>query len=137
MVRTQADFLRREAFSPIAAPAAVVKVEYVDTYTEMYDLPSKVVKPETYSKAVQTTMVTQSTSTADLSDSAEANRRRRDGGSGHETEDEMRTRIIAELDEERRQVEKDIKELKEKTDNLQLQRGCAYGVRAHPDRSAR
>ncbi|TXT04355.1 hypothetical protein VHUM_04122 [Vanrija humicola] len=110
-----------EAFSPIAAPPAAVKVEYVDTYTEMYDLPSKVVKPETYSKGVQTTMVTQSTSTADLSDSAEANRRRRDGGSGHETEEEMRTRIIAEIDEERRKLEKEINELKEKTDNLQLQ----------------
>ncbi|KAL1405096.1 hypothetical protein Q8F55_008719 [Vanrija albida] len=109
-----------EAFSPIAPPA-VVKVEYVDTYTEMYDLPSKVIKPETYSKAVQTAMVTQSTSTADLSESAETNRRRRDGGSGHETEDEMRTRIIAEIDEERRQIEKELKELKEKTDNLQLQ----------------
>lgn len=45
------------------------------------------------------------------------------GGAGRETEDEMRTRIIAELDEERRTLEKELKELKEKTDNLQLQCG--------------
>lgn len=81
------------------------------------------VKPETYSKSVQTTAMTRSTSTSDLEEEDKAGLRfRRDGGgSGHETEDEMRARIVAELDEERRALEKELKELKEKTDNLQLQ----------------
>jgi dynein intermediate chain len=43
------------------------------------------------------------------------------GGAGRETEDEMRSRIVAELDEERRVLERELKELKERTDNLQLQ----------------
>lgn len=45
-----------------------------------------------------------------------------EGSSGRETEDEMRARIVAELDEERRVLERELKELKEKTDSLQLQR---------------
>jgi len=111
-----------------------VQVEYVDQYTEMYDIPSKasrdatpavtdlqVVKPETYSKAVQTTMV--STAAGPDSDGGEdfSPRGSTRNAAGRETEEEMRSRIVAELDEERRQLEKELKELKDKTDNLQLQ----------------
>lgn len=76
------------------------------------------VKPETYSKATQTTTVSVGTA-AESSDDEFG--RRREGGSGRETEEELRGRIVAELDEERRILEKELKELKEKTDNLQLQ----------------
>lgn len=74
------------------------------------------VKPETYSKAVQTTMVSTGTGTDESGDEFGTRR----NAAGRETEDEMRSRIVAELDEERRVLEKELKELKEKTDNLQL-----------------
>lgn len=81
------------------------------------------VKPETYSKSVQTASA--GTSTEPDPDEGE----QVEGSSGRETEDEMRARIIAELDEERRVLEKELKELKEKTDNLQLQRASRVGLR--------
>lgn len=111
-------------------PVPAVQIDYVDHYTEVYDIPSKVSsvgilplanwqKPETYSKSVQTTMVSAGTSPDPESDDDFG--RRRGGGSGRETEDELRARIVAELDEERRSLERELKELKEKTDSLQLQ----------------
>ena len=51
-------------------------------------------------------------------DRPEGSRRIRDGGSGRETEDEMRKRIIEEIDKERADLEREIKELKEKEDSL-------------------
>lgn len=63
-------------------------------------------------------MVSTGTAAGDFDEDAP----RRDGGAGHETENETWTRMVAQLDEERRQLEKELKELKEKTDNLQLQR---------------
>lgn len=94
-----------------------MQVEYVDTYTEMWDMPSKAAKPETYSKSVQTNMISTGTETSD--DEEEFDNRR--NIPNRETEDELRARIIAELDDERKQLEKELKELKEKTDSLQLQ----------------
>ncbi|EKD00775.1 dynein intermediate chain [Trichosporon asahii var. asahii CBS 8904] len=104
---------------PDAPPttSVAVQVEYVDTYTEMWDMPSKAAKPETYSKSVQTNMVSTGTETSD--DEEEFDNRR--NVPNRETEDELRARIIAELDDERKQLEKELKELKEKTDSLQLQ----------------
>lgn len=81
-------------------------------------LTPQVIKPETYSKSVQTNMVSTGTSPGDFDEDAP----RRDGGAGHETENETWSRMIAQLDEEKRQVEKELKELKQKTDNLQLHR---------------
>lgn len=86
-----------------------------------------VIPAVTYSKAIQTS-TSMSTSTSDLDSDGSVGegegvgRRRRkkraDGGSGRETEDEMRARIIAELDEERKAVEKELKELKEKGEEI-------------------
>jgi dynein intermediate chain len=82
-------------------------------------LTAQIVKPETYSKAVQTTMVSTAAGPDDSSGDEFSGSRR--NAAGRETEDEMRARIVAELDEERRVLEKELKELKDKTDNLQLQ----------------
>lgn len=45
-------------------------------------------------------------------------RRIPNGGSGRETEEEMRRRIIEELDREKAEVEREINELKEREDKL-------------------
>jgi dynein intermediate chain len=100
-----------------------VTVEYINTYTEIYDMPSKVIKPETYSKSVQTTMVSTGTQAEEYDEDAS----RRDGA-GHETENETWSRMVAQLDEERRQLERELKDLKAKTDNLQLQRESDAGA---------
>lgn len=47
-------------------------------------------------------------------------RRPRDGGNGRETEDEMRRRILDELETERKALEVELKELKEKTEEARL-----------------
>lgn len=64
----------------------------------------------------------QTTASAGTSTEVEEDEPSGEVSSGRETEDEMRARIVAELDEERRVLEKELKELKEKTDSLQLQR---------------
>ncbi|RXK41479.1 dynein intermediate chain, cytosolic [Tremella mesenterica] len=90
-----------------------IMVDYVDHQAELYELPSKPSKPVTYSKAIQTTGTSTSTSTSDLdSDDDDPSRRRPDGGSGRETEDEMRKRILLELEEERKALEKELEDLK-------------------------
>ncbi|WVR09556.1 hypothetical protein IAU60_006625 [Kwoniella sp. DSM 27419] len=94
-------------------------VDFVDTQAELYDMPSKAIKPVTYSKAIQTS-TSMSTSTSDLepdaSDTEAGTSRRKsrrdDDASGRETEDEMRKRIIIELDDERKALEAELKELK-------------------------
>ncbi|CAK9780139.1 WD40 repeat-like protein [Cutaneotrichosporon oleaginosum] len=96
-------------------PPPEVTVEFITTYAEIYDMPSKVIKPETYSKSVQT-MVSTGTQGEDYDEDVPS----RDGA-GHETENETWSRMVAQLDEERRQLERELKELKAKTDNLQLQ----------------
>lgn len=126
---------RGEEAHPSDTPAPPeVTVEYINTYAEIYDMPSKVVKAETYSKSVQTTMVSTGTQPEEFDDDAP----RRDGG-GHETENETWSRMVEQLDEERRQLERELKELKAKTDNLQLQRespACALpGMRFTRGRS--
>ena len=67
------------------------------------------------------------TSTSDVEsegedDGAGPSRRRRprDGGNGRETEDEMRKRILDELEAERKGLELELKELKEKTEEARL-----------------
>ena len=76
------------------------------------------VKAVTYSKAIQTTAVSMSTSTSDLEDDDDEDEIRRkratDDGVGRETEDEMRKRILQELEEERKALEKELQELKNK-----------------------
>jgi dynein intermediate chain len=60
-----------------------------------------------------------STSTSDIepdSDEDRGRRKRTDGGSGRETEDEMRKRILDELDEERKVLERELRELKAKVE---------------------
>lgn len=50
-------------------------------------------------------------------------RRRRKGAAdenGKETEDEMRKRILEELDEERKSLEKELRELRTKTEELKI-----------------
>ncbi|WWC91878.1 uncharacterized protein L201_006827 [Kwoniella dendrophila CBS 6074] len=103
-------------------------IDMVDMQQELYELPSKVIKPVTYSKGIQTS-VTISTSTSDLESDGESgdengiNRRRKrrvDGESGRETEEEMRKRILEELEEERKALEKELKELKEKGEEMKV-----------------
>lgn len=88
------------------------------------------VAPVTYSKATQT-MTSISTSTDGIGyDDAQSEgedgmgrRRRRKGEadeSGKETEDEMRKRILEEMDEERKALEKELRELREKTEELTI-----------------
>jgi hypothetical protein len=61
-----------------------------------------------------------STSTDDLGDDASDDEGRRrvknTNDSGRETEDEMRKRILEELEAERKEVERELRELKEKED---------------------
>lgn len=84
--------------------------------------------PVTYSKAIQTSAVSMGTSTSDIDsdgedgDDAGPSRRRRprDGGNGRETEDEMRKRILDELEAERKALETELKELKDKSDAARL-----------------
>ncbi|WVQ94862.1 hypothetical protein IAU59_001945 [Kwoniella sp. CBS 9459] len=101
-------------------------VDFIDMHAELYEMPSKVVKPVTYSKATQTS-TSMSTSTSDLEsdgsdDEAGASRRKRrvEGGIGRETEDEMRKRILEEIEEERKAVEKELQELKVKGEEMRL-----------------
>ena len=70
----------------------------------------------TYSKAVQTSTVSTSTSTDDLDDYGETEEgaRKRDGGSGRETEDEMRRRILEELEDERKALEAELRDMRKK-----------------------
>jgi dynein intermediate chain len=77
----------------------------------------------TYSKGTQTTTST-ATSTDDpdfeVSDDEGRRRKQVDDGSGRETEDEMRKRILEELEVERKDVERELKELRDKEDAVVL-----------------
>jgi len=68
-----------------------------------------------------------STSTSDLESDDETSagpsrRRIRDGGNGRETEDDMRKRILEELEVERKALEQELKELKEKAEDVKVER---------------
>lgn len=80
-------------------------------------------KPVTYSKAIQTS-TSMSTSTSDLDSEDERDTVRRwkkgEGGSGRETEEDMRQRILEELEEERRNLERELKELKAKSEEQRI-----------------
>lgn len=82
----------------------------------------------TYSKGIQTSSTSMSTSTSDLEsddeNSAGPSRRKtiRDGGNGRETEDDMRKRILEELEVERKALEQELKELKEKSEEVRVER---------------
>lgn len=81
----------------------------------------------TYSKGIQTSSTSMSTSTSDLEsddeNSAGPSRRRiRDGGNGRETEDDMRKRILEELEVERKALEQELRELKEKAEDVKVER---------------
>jgi dynein intermediate chain len=91
------------------------------------------VKPPmvTYSKGIQTSSTSILTSTSDLEsddddgNSAGPSRRKtkiRDGGNGRETEDEMRKRILEELEVERKALEQELKDLKEKAEETKVER---------------
>ena len=114
-------------------------VDYVDHSAELYELPPKVSyhsreRPEqltlhqgakpivTYSKAIQTSSVSTATSTDDLGglDEDGVPRRAKEGGSGRETEDEMRQRILHELEEERKTLENDLRDLRKKEDQRKV-----------------
>ncbi|KAK4689233.1 dynein cytoplasmic 1 intermediate chain, partial [Tremellales sp. Uapishka_1] len=130
----------REAMGSPFQPA----VDYVDTQTELYELPSKKSKPVTYSKSIQTS-TSMGASTSDIESDASASdgegvgRRRKkgvNGGSGRETEDEMRKRILEELEEERKAVEKELQELKEREEmaaNADLSNEQRQAIFAAPD----
>jgi dynein intermediate chain len=111
-------------------------VDYVDHEAELYELPTKVSETSrcgqtcwllqppnvvvTYTKAVQTAS-TSTTFDDDLDPDDEIQRDGRDGGSGRETEHEMRIRIFEELEQERKTVEKEINEIKLKADQHKLE----------------
>lgn len=85
-----------------------------------------IAKPVTYSKAIQTSV---STSTDDLENDDmgedEADRRNRsDGGSGRETEEEMRKRIMQELEAERKALEEELQALKKAGEAKGLPGAC-------------
>ncbi|KIR98614.1 dynein intermediate chain, cytosolic [Cryptococcus deuterogattii 2001/935-1] len=116
----------------MVSPSPFQTVDFVDHQAELFELPSKSAKaaPVTYSKAIQT-MTSTSTSTDDIDyDGAQSDgeddtgrRRRRKGAAdenGKETEDEMRKRILEELDEERKSLEKELRELRTKTEELKI-----------------
>lgn len=108
--------------SPFAGP-----VDFVDHSAELYELPKKTAKPVvvTYSKAIQTSS-SMSTSTDDIEpDPDDDGDRRRTGGSGRETEEEIRQRILKELEEERKALEQELKELKAKSEVQALPGGSA------------
>lgn len=71
----------------------------------------------TYSKGIQTSSTGVGTST-DLPLEDDDETRPRDGGNGRETEDEMRKRILEELEVERSALEKELREIKEKEEKL-------------------
>lgn len=90
-------------------------------------------KPVTYSKAIQTSM---STSTDDLENDDlgedEADRRNRsEGGSGRETEEEMRKRIMQELEAERNALEEELLVLKRAGEAKGLPGVCRHLVLNH------
>ncbi|OWZ76718.1 dynein intermediate chain, cytosolic [Cryptococcus neoformans Bt85] len=116
----------------MVSPSPFQIVDFVDHQAELFELPPKSAKvaPVTYSKATQT-MTSISTSTDGIGyDDAQSEgedgtgrRRRRKGEadeSGKETEDEMRKRILEEMDEERKALEKELRELREKTEELTI-----------------
>ena len=80
-----------------------------------------------------------STSTSDLEsddeNSAGPSRRKiRDGGNGRETEDDMRKRILEELEVERKALEQELRELKEKAEDVKVERESSLDwVRCSPD----
>ena len=74
----------------------------------------------TYSKAVQTTSMSTSTSDLDLADNNDSSWKVRDVQGGGETEEEMRKRILEELDQERKALELELKELKERLETKAL-----------------
>jgi dynein intermediate chain len=68
-----------------------------------------------------------STSTSDLESDDEntagpSRRKIRDGGNGRETEDDMRKRILEELEVERKALEQELRELKEKAEDVKVER---------------
>ncbi|CED84700.1 Cytoplasmic dynein intermediate chain [Phaffia rhodozyma] len=80
----------------------------VDVQKELYELPSK---PKlTYTKSVQTSSF--ATSTSDEEGSSEGIISQGASGSGRETAEEMRSRIIKELEEEKRKLDQEIAEEK-------------------------
>ncbi|CAD6572335.1 MAG: hypothetical protein TREMPRED_000502 [Tremellales sp. Tagirdzhanova-0007] len=100
-------------------------VDYIDHKAELYELPAKAFKPITYSKAIQTS-TSMSTSTSDLESNDEDDnvRRRmnRESGIGRETEDDMRKRILEELEEERRKLELDLRDVNESKAKMEEQK---------------
>ncbi|ODN94850.1 dynein intermediate chain, cytosolic [Cryptococcus wingfieldii CBS 7118] len=104
--------LRDSMMSPFSRPAT----DFVDHQEELFELPTKPA-PVTYSKGIQTMV---SSFAADvnfdddyISDTEEERQRKRnlrDGETGRETEDEMRKRILEELEEERKALENELKE---------------------------
>lgn len=74
----------------------------------------------TYSKGTQTAEVSIGVgSEAALDENGlSTDARRLDEGSGRETEDEMRKRILEEMEKEKREVERELGELKEREDRL-------------------
>ncbi|WVQ74361.1 hypothetical protein IAR50_003961 [Cryptococcus sp. DSM 104548] len=112
---------RDSMVSPFPRPAT----DFVDHQEELFELPTKTSKPApvTYSKGTQT-MVSSYAADVDFDDDDDEERRQkrilRDGETGRETEDEMRKRILEELEEERKALESELKELKEKSEGLKV-----------------
>jgi hypothetical protein len=79
-----------------------------------------------------------STSTSDIEpDPDDEGERRRAGGSGRETEDEMRQRILKELEDERKALEQELRELKEKSEVQALPGKLALRLVLAPQAHAR
>ncbi|TYJ58004.1 hypothetical protein B9479_001363 [Cryptococcus floricola] len=119
---------RESMVSPFPRPAT----DFVDHQEELFELPTKTTKPApvTYSKGIQTMVSSFAADVnfddGDISDTEEERRRKRnlrDGETGRETEDEMRKRILEELEEERKALENELKELKDKSEGLKVPGG--------------
>jgi hypothetical protein len=48
----------------------------------------------------------------------------RDGGNGRETEDDMRKRILEEMEVERKALEQELRDLKDKAEEVKVEREC-------------
>lgn len=96
---------------------SVDKPVYWDSGSKVRQTVAKTL-PVTYSKAIQTESVSTATDTGDLEASHESQPYA--NGSGAETADEMRRRILEELEAERRSVENDLRD-------LQVQEGIKGG----------
>ncbi|WVO16714.1 hypothetical protein L204_104395 [Cryptococcus depauperatus] len=113
----------------MVSPSPQLAIDFVDHQAELFEFPSQAAKPTpvTYSKGIQTmTSMSSSTDENILEDSLDSDGIHKtrvgttDDSSGKETEEEMRKRILEEMEEERKVLEKELRELKVRSEELRM-----------------